>query len=454
MYEKSLVKLILWLAWPMVVTASINSLYQLADTIWLGRLGAAALGTPALSWPFMMLFNSVGFGLSASVSALVGQYVGAGDYRSASKAYGNILALFLAIGVPVTIAAELLAPVYVRLTRMPSDIAGLASTYISIIVAGLPALYIFMLYATGLNALGDTRTPMKLGLASTLANVILDPILIFPPVGLGVAGAAIATLVSNVGVTGYVLYALARGMHGLRVRLEDLRIEKSIVSKAMRVSSPVIGQQLATAAGFSVMAGIVAGLGTAVAAAYSIGQALLSIDRIVLMPLARSASIIVSQSLGAELIDRAKKAARLSLGLIALLGAAIVAFVVLARGPFIALFTSDPIVFPEASRMILIFAPSALFFEFLMLGNAVARASGHTLFMSIVSVVRLWGLRITLSYLLAYVLGMASTGLWLGMAISNYVTGAASVAWILASTWAKPIIRPRRIPQYSSVEGG
>ena len=442
--EQSLVKLLVWLAWPMTISAALNSLYHFVDTIWLGRVGSAALATPTLSWPLLMFFNTIGFGLAASVSALVGQYTGAGDLEKAWRAYSGVFGLYLLLSLPVTAAAIVVVPVYVDLIGMPRDVALLATTYLTILVLGLPLQYIIFLFNTGLQALGDTRTPMKISLASTGINMVLDPLLIFPPVGLGVAGAAIATLLAEAVAAGYAVYSLATGRHGLRVRLAYIVPSKALLLRVARISLPVMGDHAVTATGFSVMAALAAGLGTVVSAAYGIGQALLSLDHMISMPFARATGIVVAQSIGAGLYERAKKAALTGMGVAAGLSTIFMAAIIMLGGSFIALFTQNLEVQAIAYEMLVLFGPSIVFFNVFMVARGVANASGHTLFMSVNSIARLWLLRVTLSYLLAYRAGMGATGLWLGMAISNYVSGAVAAAWVLYGAWTRPAIEKPR----------
>jgi len=86
LYEGNLVALILAMAAPLVVSTSVNVLYEIVDTLWLSRLGSPELSTPTVSWPFRGVVMSVIFGVSSSSSAIVGQYIGARRYREASRA--------------------------------------------------------------------------------------------------------------------------------------------------------------------------------------------------------------------------------------------------------------------------------------------------------------------------------------------------------------------------------
>ncbi len=434
--------LILELSIPLFISGSLQSLYSIIDTFWLSKLGSAALGTPTVSWPYRGVLMSLGFGLASSLSALTGQYIGAGDFRRANKSIGQVMGLLLAIGVPGSILFYLLRGYYISLTNMPSDVAALADAYIAITLAGVPFIYLYLIFNFALGSAGDTKTPMKVSVFTTLLNFVLDPIMIFT-LGLGVVGAALATLLANVLGGLYAVYSLFTGRHGLKVSVRDFAPDIEIYKLIAQVGAPTTLQRLLTTLGFLVMIRIVNGLGTPVVAAYSVGQVMLSIDHIIVFPLVRSASIIVAQSLGAGLIDRAKHAFNTGLRLIVGLVSLYVIILVVARDYFIGVFTSEPEVFDAASRMLLIFGPSIIGFDITIYAGAIARSSGHTLLVSLIGAARLWLLRIPFSYYLAYMQGLADKGLWTGMAISNWVTGAVLLAWLLSYKWAKPIINKK-----------
>jgi putative MATE family efflux protein len=443
LYEESLARLIVWLAVPLMVSSSVNVLYEVADTFWLSRIGKAALGTPIVSWPYPDILFGIAFGLSSSVSALVGQYIGAGRFREAARAAGTVLALMLLVTVPGAIAITASAGLYLEAIHVPPDVKPLARVYLSILAIGTPFGAVFLFFSMALSSAGDTKTPTVIGALATLANFILDPILIFGLLGLprlGVLGAALATLAARMFSAFYAAYSLATGRHGLKLGLHDLIPEHKYLSMVWRISTPQIAQRLAMTLGFMVMAGLVSGLGTNVLAAYSIGQVVLSVDRIISFPFGRATGIVVAQSLGAGMIDRARRALRTGLAIILTLIGTYVMLLMLYAKPFASIFTRDPAVMRITMDMIYIFGPSIIGFTLLTLANIIARSSGHTLFISALGAARLWALRVPLTWLLAYQRSLGEKGLWLAMAISNWATGLIALAWLLKVSWAHPVI--------------
>ncbi|MET1129111.1 MAG: MATE family efflux transporter [Thermoproteota archaeon] len=435
----SLPRVILWLAAPLVVSSSIESLYQVVDTFWLSRLGSAALGVPSVSWPYRAILWALGMGIAATSAGITGQYVGAGDHRKAARVIGATLGMLMAIGIPLSFIFTMYASTYMQKANVPEDIYNLALSYIALITMSTPLSYVFMVFNFSMGSVGDTRTPMKVSIMATALNTVLDPLLIFYA-NMGVLGAALATVLAAAASAGYAAYSLATGRHGVKLELRDLVPDKNLALLILRASAPMAAQRIAVTLGFTMMVPIVAGLGTEVVAAYSIGQVVLSLSHVVSFPLIRATGIVVSQNLGAMQERRAKRAVLVGLLMLLAAESLYIAFLLAAREQFIRLFSSDPSVLGPASRMLLIFGPSVAGFSLLMLADSVARASGHTTFMSAVGIARLWLLRIPLSWLFAYYLAMGDRGLWLGMAMSNYVGGTIGLLWLRLANWARPII--------------
>ena len=438
--EESLVKLLLWLAAPMVITASVNVLYEVADTFWLSRLGEAALAVPSVAWPYRGLAFSLCFGLASGLSALVGQFVGAGDFESARRSIGTVASVVLGVAVAVSLLLIAATPVYMRVMGVPPSVAVAALGYTEVTVATVPFAALYLLFNFSLSAAGDTRTPTFVGAAAAVLNAVLDPVFMFL-LGFGVLGAAYATLAASMFSGGYSVYSFATGRHGVRLSLPDLVPDRGLLRSALHVSLPVTAQMLGMTSGFAVMVGVVSGLGAPVIAAYSIGQVMLGIDRVFALPLTRATGIVVGQSLGAGLRDRARRAAFTGLALVTGLAAVYIGVLMVFSRQFVSVFARSPDVVGPALRMLYLFGPSILAFHVFMLSNSVARSSGHTFFVSAAGLARLWLLRIPLSWLLAYRLGLGDTGLWLGMAASNYATGAACALWLVRGGWLCPVIR-------------
>ncbi len=446
----SIIKTTLWLAWPIILGNIINISYNLVDTFWLGKLGKASLAAPTVSWPLIMLFYSIGMGFSFAGITLVSQYVGAGEYRLASKSAGHILGFMLFLSLILSGTGFTLSPIILRLMGVPSDVLPLAINYISVIFAGIPIAFLGFGFNAILSGIGDTRTPTILGAISSGINVVLDPLFIFGWYGfpeLGVVGAAVATVISRAVLSVMGIILLARGFRGLKLYPRDLIFESWWLKKVVKIGTPISIQQSANSLGFVVMMGLVSRLGTAVIATYGIGIRIIDIIQAFTWGIMRATTVMIGQNIGAEKYDRAEKIAYENMKLMfAVLGiGAIIIF--LFRAQLFQVFINDPQVIAEGSRFLAIFLPSIPFFGLFFIVGAVARGSGHNLAFTIISIIRLWILRIGLTYVFSILMDMGSTGVWIAMTISNIGAGILALAWVRMGTWKKRVIElPTRTP--------
>ncbi len=444
-------KTLAWLAWPVIVVNLVNLSYNLVDAIWLGRLGREAFSAPTVCWPPIMLVYSIALGYASAGLALISQYAGAGDVVGVRKSAGQLFLLAVIFGLIISVVGFISAPYILTAMGVPPDVYPLALSYMRVIFAGVPLTIPAFGYNAIANSLGDTKTPMKLNVASSILNIILDPILIFGLLGmpaLGVVGAAVATISSRAltSVVGAYL-VFVKGVKGIRVERHDMRLEGWWLRKIFSIGSPLALQQSANALGFTIMMSIVSRFGSTVIAAFGVAQRIISIMQAFAGGFFRAASIMIGQTIGAEAYARAKEVVKKSLILIsgsfAIGSTAIIAF----RVPLILIFVNDPKVIPVGSRLLEVFAPSIPFFGMFFLCSAVANGSGHTKFFAALSIFRLWVLRIGLSVALAYFLGMGTDGVWYAMTTSNIAAGALALAWLSRGTWLSRVIEvpPERI---------
>jgi len=434
-----------WLAWPVIVANLVNMSYNLIDAFWLGKLGKVAFGAPTVCWPLIMLFYSIGMGYAMAGIALISQYVGAGNREMTEKSAGQLISFLFLGALVLSGIGYLFIPQVLSMIGVPQNIYPLAVSYARIIFLGIPIVFFGFAFNTITNAIGDTRTPTILNVSSAIMNIVLDPIMIFGLLGfpaMGVAGAAIATVVSRSIVSIVGGFLLFKGFKGIKIGLSDLRIEKWWLRKVFSIGTPLSIQQSFNALGFTVMMSIVSRFGSTVIAAYGVVVRIVNIMQAVTWGLNRATSIMVGQNIGAEKYGRAMSIAKTSVTFTSgfLVLGALLLFVF--SGQAVSFFVNEQDVVAEGSKLIHVVSSSIPFFGIFFVAGAVAAGSGHTRFFAVLSTVRLWVLRIGLSILLAYIMKIGSLGVWLAMAISNIGAGAIALAWLIRGTWLRRVIEP------------
>ena len=200
-------RVLITLSIPIIISSLIQTLYNLADGIWVSRISSVHFAATAFVWPVNFFFISIGTGLSVAGTSLLSQLVGNGDYGRAKEYTAQLMAVTVLSSFFFTVLGYILSPHIIRLMGGTGELAALGNVYLRITFLDLPFLFIFFNINSIMHAQGDTITPMLLSGASALINVILDPIFIFT-FNWGIAGAAWATLVSRALLAGVAFMLL------------------------------------------------------------------------------------------------------------------------------------------------------------------------------------------------------------------------------------------------------
>lgn len=448
MLEGPVIKTLFILGWPIMLANLFQMMYNLADTFWLGRISLEAVAAPQLAWPLVFLFVSFASGLGVAGVALVSQYTGAGDEEQVKKSAGQVMALLTVISIAISVVGLLGTDLILEFMGPDPEVSELASPYIKVIFAGMPFMFIIVIYSFILRGWGDTRTPMYITAFSVILNMVLDPFLILGVEGfipaLGVFGAGVATLISRSIGGSACLYLLFRGRNTLTISTSDLRIEKERAKKIFKIGIPASIGQAMVALGFVILVAFAAQISTVVLATYGVGDRVISIVFIITGGLIGAAVAMMGQNLGAKRMERAKKVLYRTMVVTALFLLACSVMFYLLRAQIFEVFIADETVIDEVvregERFYLIFGFSIAFFGIFASAQSAFQAAGHTVPSMILGIVRLWAMRIPMAFVFAFMLGWGADGIWAGMALSNLLSAVVAVAWVSRGTWMRGVI--------------
>lgn len=230
---------------PAIVGVMANTLYNIVDRIYIGRgVGALALSGISVTFPIMIVAMAFGMLVGMGSSALVSIRLGQGNRPEAEKILGHAFSLLLAISLGITVLGLLARDRILAMFGAGPDTLEYARQYITIILLG----NVFQGAGFGLNNLiraeGNARTAMYTMVIGAAANALLDPLFIFV-FGMGVAGAAVATVISMaITSTWVVAHFIGRG-GGLRLKLTNMRWERRIVAGIFSIGMAPFAMQLA-----------------------------------------------------------------------------------------------------------------------------------------------------------------------------------------------------------------
>ncbi len=197
-------KAIVKLSGPMIVAMFLMSTYNIVNAIWVAGLGSDALAAVGFVTPLFMILIGIGSGMGAGVASVISRRIGAGDKPAADNAAVHALLLIVILSVIFTIPLILLTGPIVNLFGAGKT-AGLATEYGQIIFLGMALILFTNIAYAILRAEGDTKRAMYVMGASSVLNMVLDPLLIYTA-GMGIAGAAWGMVISLVTVSGVLLY--------------------------------------------------------------------------------------------------------------------------------------------------------------------------------------------------------------------------------------------------------
>ena len=462
---------------PIILTQLLQVSYNLADTFWVGRLGGDPVAALSYSWAIVFLVVSVGGGLTVAGTILVAQHKGAKDFTQSHHVAGQTLSFVTLLSLVMAVVGYILAPTLISLVGATpgTDPHEMAVGYTRIIFVGVSFMFWFFIFDALSRGWGDTRTPLYLMGISVLINVVIDPFLIHGfednPLfvwvgatsleaslydatgftGYGVEGAAIATVFSRGFAAIVGLYLLFSGRVGLKPRATDLWLSPTTLTKILRIGMPLAAEQGLRAGGIAVLTAVIAIAGDDAVAAYGIVNRLSSLMFLPALGLARGVETTVGQNLGAEQIDRAKRAVYLAGGVVLAIFAVVIALAYPFAESIVGFFldveagsgVDTESIIEIGALYIWIAGPAYLFLGVYQIVLGGIRGSGSTTAAMIISASELWVFRIPVAILLLVGLEFGVVGVWYAVAFSYVMAALIATGWFLRGTWTDNVIEDR-----------
>ena len=341
MTEGSIAKSLLLFAVPLILGNLLQQLYNTADSIIVGNfVGANALAAVGSSGsPIYML---IGFsqGVAVGAGVVVAQYLGAKDRVDTQLAVHTALAISVVMGLILTIGGVACGRVLLEWMNTPAEVLEDAVTYIRIYFGGVLFSVVYNMIAGILNAAGNSRRSLVYLAYASLTNILLDLVFI---VGLkmGVAGAAIATDISQLVSCLLSLRFLLRVEDDYRVRLRDIRLHGRMALRIIRVGLPTGIQNMVISFSNVLVQASVNSYGAAAMAGFA---AYMKVDGFNILPvssISMAATTFVGQNYGAGRLDRVRKSVWVTVALGVCYTLTTGALLLLGQDPIMRLFTTD-----------------------------------------------------------------------------------------------------------------
>lgn len=341
---------------PIWLGTMFQQLYNTVDTLIVGNfVGTQALAAVGATSSFVQLLVGLFVGLCSGAGVIIAQSFGAGDHDEVNRQVHTALALAIAGGAALTVIGLLISRPVLRLMQTPDEIVGMASEYLQIYFLGMIPQMIYNMGTNILRAVGDSKRPLYFLIVCALANTGLD--LLFVAVfGLGTAGAAMATSLSQLICAGLVIWVLLRIPGDCRLHVSELRFDSVLLRRMTAIGLPAGLATIMYSVANVIIQKAINLLGTDTAAAWSIYWKLDGFYWPVSNAIGITVMTFAGQNYGARQLDRITSVIRTGMWMHIGFSALFSALLFLTRGLTVRFFTDDTNVMAEGSRIITMLA--------------------------------------------------------------------------------------------------
>lgn len=431
----SIAKNLAQLAWPLIFGMLFQTAFNIIDTIYVGMLGTKELAAISATFPVVFIFIAIASGLAAGSTALVAQAIGAKRFREADNIAEHSLLLALIFSLGIAILGILFAKYIFLFMGITAELLPYTLSYANIIFIGFIFLFVGFIAMSIIRAQGNTKTPMKFQISAVLLNIVLDPIMIFGFFGfpaLGLAGAAIATVISRSFMAFANIAYLMLNKTKVRLRPKDFSFKPEIMRKILKVGLPASAANSINSIGMILLMSLVAFFGTEVIAVFGIGMRLDGLVTLPVIGLATAAVTLVGQNYGSNKHERAEKTVEYATVFALAVSSAIAILMFSFPEAFLIPFTREQSVIEIGKVYISIVAFSYIFRSITISINSAFQGTGKTT-ISLAVTTFSWVLTLALSYLLMQ--GEGAKGIWLGMFYSSAIIAIVSVLIFKSKKW-------------------
>ena len=434
----SMGKAILLLAIPMILEMVMESIFAVVDVFFVAKLGSAAVATIGLTESVLTLLFAIAIGLSMATTAMVARRVGEKRKKEAREAAVQAIVLGIFISIPISIVGIVFASDILRLMGATEEVIRTGSTNVAIMLGGNVTIMLLFLINAIFRGSGNPATAMRVLWIANGVNIILDPCLIFgwgPFPEMGVTGAAVAT---NIGRgTGVLLqvYLLLKGSGSMKIDVHNLRLQWGIMGRILKVSLGGIFQWIIATSSWVAIVRIVAIFGSDAIAGYTIGIRIIVFAILPSWGLSNAAATLVGQNLGAKKPERAERSVWIT-GVynMIFLGSVAVVFLVFARF-LVGIFTDDPMILEHGVRCLRFISSGYVFFALGMVITQSFNGAGDTMTPTAINFFCYWVFQIPFVYLLAIVLKLETTGIYIGIALAESLLAVVGAMVFRRGKW-------------------
>jgi len=413
---------ILLLALPVMAENFLQSMVGFVDTLFLSRLGLEEVAAVGIANAVFQIYYAVFLAVATASTILVSRAIGERNKSSVSAIISNSIYLTIFVGMVFGVISFFFAESLLTMMGANGQVLKLGTVYFQIV--STPCVWIAMMYTIGaiFRGAGDTKTPMKVGIAMNIIHVILDYVLIFGVFfhGLGIVGAALATVCAR--IIGVLL--LFRQLYIKELVERKARVWKGnrrIMRSLARLGIPASFERLFMRFGQIIYFSMIMRMGVEVYSAHTLAGNFTIFPTMIGTGLAAATATLIGQSIGAKDIQAVRSYSKASMMVTALAMTAALLTIFLTSGATVRIFTDHQTVIRLVVTVLGIdtFAQPATAVVTAL--TAVLQAGGDTKYPMYVTAIGIWAIRTLGVYLLGVRLGFGLMGVWIAIALDNYI---------------------------------
>lgn len=423
---------VIWaLAWPTMLEQLMQTAVQYIDTAMVGALGTqatAAVGaTSTVNWLVGSTVSAIGIGFLAYIA----KAIGADDRKAASKASGQAVFSVLIVGTIFTLITVSISGFVPTWMQVDPAIRDTAAKYFLIIYIPMLPRTASIIFGTVLRAVGDTKSPMRIGLAVNIINVVLNFLLIYPsrvlPIlggipmigaGMGVLGAALASAVSF--TVGGICITVKIWKHPMvSPKGQELKPDFNILRPCLKVAIPNMLQRFGTSLGYVAFASMVNSLGGISTAAHTIANTVESAFYIPGYGMQTAAATLAGNAYGARDKERMQSLASMFIPIEILLMILSGGLLFVSAPALVGIFSTNQKVIDLGVTVLRMVALSEPFYGFSIIVEGMMQGVGKTREPFIYNIIGMWGVRIVGTFICTQILSFGLVSAWACMIAHN-----------------------------------
>lgn len=392
-------------ALPVLLALFLQNLYGAVDLMIIGQFSVASdVSAVATGSGMMFTLTTVFIGLAMGATILLGQKIGNGKLNEAGDVIGTATVAFAILGIVFSIVAVIVAPNLAALLQAPAEAFDGTVTYIRICSGGLLAIIAYNVLGSIFRGIGNSVMPLVTVAISTCINIAGD-LLLIAVFKMGVAGAAIATVLAQVFSVIISLIIIKKQGVPFVITKDSFKIKKKVLKNVFKLGIPIALQDTLVSTSFLFITAIVNSLGLVASASVGVAQKLSVFIMLVPSAYMQSMSAFVAQNVGANKHDRAKKALFCGVGTSLIVGI-VMAYISYFHGDLlISIFTHEAALIPGAWEYLKAFAIDTLLVSFLFCYVGYFNGYGKTTFVMAQGIVGAFGVRIPVAFLMSKMFG-------------------------------------------------